>query len=170
MSDLSIVDNAFDSVGSAGEAALDAVVGGADAAIDVAARPRRSVARARRRGQAVNREIADTVDDLVDTATALPERVLVAYLRGLRRQAHRDDVLGAASRTILDAVNGSAREAARFFARVERVSTTPARRTRPATATAAHRRTTTRRGRATGTTRGRKTAAARGTRRRSAAR
>jgi hypothetical protein len=158
MTDLTIVDNAFESVGSAGEAALDAVVGGAALAVDGAIRPRRSVARARRRGSQVNDTIAGAAEDVAETAAALPEHLLVAFLRSLRQQAARDDVLGAASRTILGAVHGSAGEAARFFARLERETAVLRRAPR------AGRTTTTTRGRRTPAARGRTGTAARRTR------
>ena len=159
MTDLSLVDSAFDSVGSAGDAALDTVVGGAAMAVDTARRPRRAATRARRRGDSVTDSLVDTAEDAVDTATALPGRVVLAYLRGLRRQARRDDPLGAAARTILGAVHGSARDWARFLARVERETDVRGTRTarRPATRATAARRTTrgtTARGRATSSTRG----------------
>jgi len=120
MTDLSIVDTAIDSVGAAGEAALDTVVGGAAIALDAATRPRRSAGRARRRGGAVNEALLDAGEELVDEVTGLPERVLVGYLRLLRRQGRRDDVLGIVSRGVLGTVHDQARGAARFFARLER--------------------------------------------------
>jgi len=135
MSELTIVDNAIDSVGTAGEAALDAIVGGVALAADTVSRPRRAVTRARRRGSAVNREVAEAAEEVVDTTLALPERLLIASLRGLRSQATRRDALGDAARTLLAAVHSSSREAARFFARVERSTAAPARRGRATTAT-----------------------------------
>ena len=139
MTDLSLVDSAFDSVGSAGEAALDTVVGGAAMAVDTASRPRRAATRARRRGRAATEE-------LVDTAVALPERAVLAYLRGLRRQARRNDPIGAAARVILGAVHGPAGDWARFLARVERETDVRARaggrRPSAARATAARRSST----------------------------
>lgn len=177
MTDLSIVDNAFDSVGSAGEAALDTIVGGVATALDTATRPRRSAGRARRRGSQVNEELVDTVEEAVGTATALPERVFIAYLRTLRRQARRQDPVGTAARTLLSALHRPARDAARFFTRVERETdvrgTRTARRGSTATAT---RRTSSTRGasrtagtgaRSTATTRARRAgSSARGTARR----
>lgn len=170
MTDLTIVDDAFNSVGSAGEAALDTVVGGAVTAFDAVARPRRSAGRARRRGSEVNETLIDAAEEVLDVATGLPERVLLTYLRAVRRQAGRRDVLGAASRTVLGAVHGSARDWARFFSRLERETDvrgagrtrTTARRS-SGTARATGRRRTTTRGSASTTTRRRSTSA--GTRR-----
>jgi len=169
MTDLTIVDSAFDSVGSAGEAALDTVVGGAAMALDTATRPRRTAGRARRRGSQVNEAIAEATEEVVDGVAALPERVLLAYVRLLRRQGRRDDLMGSVSRTVLGAVHGQARGAARFFGRLERESDVDARGRRRTGATtrgraSAGRRTST----ARSTTRRRTTTAARTTRRRSA--
>jgi hypothetical protein len=140
MSELTIVDNAINSVGTAGEAALDAIVGGAALAADAVSRPRRAVTRARRRGSAVNREVADAAEEVFDATLALPERLLITSLRGLRSQAARRDALGGAARTLLAAVHVSSREAARFFARVERSTAAPARRRATATLTTRGRR------------------------------
>ena len=119
MTELTLVDTA----GAAGEAALDTVVGGAAMAVDAATRPRRTVARARRRGAAVNEAVAEVTEDVVDEVLGLPERALVAYLRMLRRRARGTDPLGTVSRALLRAVHGRAKDAARFFARVEREAT-----------------------------------------------
>lgn len=116
MTDLSIVDG----VGSAGAAALDTVVGGASIALDSVARPGRTAGRARRRGNDVNEVLADVTEEVMDEVTALPERVLVAYVRMLRRRARRDDVLGTLSRGVLGAMHRPARDWARFLQRLER--------------------------------------------------
>jgi len=116
MTDLSIVD----SVGSAGEAALDTVVGGASIALDTMTRPRRTAGRVRRRGNDVNEVLADVTEDVVDEVSALPERVLVAYVRMLRRRARRDDVVGTVSRGVLSAMHRPAKDWRRFFERLER--------------------------------------------------
>jgi hypothetical protein len=171
MTDLSIVDSAFDTVGSAGEAALDAVVGGAAMALDTATRPRRTAGRARRRGSQVNEAIAEATEEVVEGVAALPERVLLAYVRLLRRQGRRDDLVGSVSRTVLGAVHGQARGAARFFGRLERESDVDAQGRRRTGATTrrrvtAGRRTSTPRGT---TTRRRTTTAARTTTRRRSA-
>jgi len=172
MTDLTIVDNAFDSVGSAGEAALDTIVGGVATAYDAATRPRRSASRARRRGGRVNEDIVDAVEEVVDTATALPERVVIASLRTLRRQARRRDAVGAAARTLLGALHGPARDAARFFTRVERETDvrgtrTSARRSTTATRGGGRSRGTGSSARSTAATRARRAgSSARGTARR----
>jgi hypothetical protein len=171
MTDLTILDSAADSVGRAGEAALDTVVGGAALAIDTVTRPRRSTGRARRRGSDVNTALIDGTEEVIDEVLALPERVLVAYLRLLRSTGRRDDVVGAATRAMLEAMHVPAKEAARFFERVERETalakpgtarrgTSKRGRGKPATgvrrtATAARRTTTrtTRAARGTGTRR-----------------
>jgi hypothetical protein len=119
MTDLSIVD----SVGNAGEAALDTVVGGAAMALDTITRPRRSAGRARRRGADVAEAISDTTEDVVDEVSALPERVLISYVRMLRRRARRDDVVGTVSRGVLDVLHRPARDWARFWQRLERETT-----------------------------------------------
>ena len=112
MSDLTILD----SVGSAGEAALDTVVGGAALALDSVSRPRRTARRARRRGSEAAGAIAETTSEV----TALPERVLVAYVRLLRSNARREDVVGTVSRGVLGAMHVPAREGARFLLRLEK--------------------------------------------------
>lgn len=124
MTDLSIVD----SVGNAGEAALDTVVGGASVALDSLTRPRRAAGRARRRGGDVNEAISDAAEDVLDEVTALPERVLVAYVRMLRRRARQDDVVGTVSRGVLGAMHRPAKDWARFFQRLERETTVDRRR------------------------------------------
>jgi hypothetical protein len=116
MTDLSIVDSA----GSAGEAALDTVVGGASIALDSLTRPRRTAGRVRRRGSDVNEVISDVTEEVVDEVTALPERMLVAYVRMLRRRARQDDVVGTVSRGVLSAMHRPAKDWARFFQRLER--------------------------------------------------
>lgn len=116
MTDLSIVD----SVGSAGEAALDTVVGGASIALDTMTRPRRTAGRVRRRGNDVNDVISDVTEEVVDEVTAIPERMLVAYVRMLRRRARQDDVVGTVSRGVLKAMHGPAKDWRRFFERLER--------------------------------------------------
>jgi len=113
MSDLTILD----SVGSAGEAALDTVVGGAALALETVSRPRRTARRAQRRGAEAAGAIAETTSDVV---SALPERVLVAYVRLLRSNARRDDVVGTVSRGVLGAMHVPAREGARFLLRLEK--------------------------------------------------
>jgi hypothetical protein len=110
-------------VGNAGEAALDTVVGGAAVALDTVTHPRRSAGRARRRGNDVTEAITDATEDVVDEVSALPERVLVAYVRLLRRRARRDDVVGTVSRGVLGALHRPARDWARFFQRLERETT-----------------------------------------------
>jgi hypothetical protein len=153
MTDLTIVDNAFNTAGEAGEAALDTVVGGAAMAFDTATRPRRTVGRARRRGSEVNEVIAEVTEEAVDGVLGLPERALVGYVRMLRRQAKRDDLVGAASRTLLGTVHGRAREAARFFTRIERETDVDAQgRRRTAAAGTPRRRTGTRQTTRTGAT------------------
>jgi hypothetical protein len=108
----------LDSVGSVSQNALDTVVGGGAIALDAFRRP--SVAR--RRGE---RALKQT-NQVVEETLALPERALVAYLRNLRRQARRKDVVGAVSRNVLIALNRPAATAARFFHVVERESAVPA--------------------------------------------
>jgi len=127
MTDLSIVD----SVGRAGEAALDTVVGGASLALDPVTRPRRTAGRARRRGSDVTEVLGDVTEDVMDEVGALPERALLAYVRMLRRRARRDDVVGTVSRGVLGALHRPARDWSRFFQRLER-ETTVDRRGRPA--------------------------------------
>jgi hypothetical protein len=119
MTDLSIVD----SVGNAGGAALDTMVGGASIALDGVTRPRRGAGRARRRGSDVNSSIAEATEGVVDEVTALPERVLIAYVRMLRRSARRGGVVGTVTRSVLDAVHGPVKDAAKFFERLERETT-----------------------------------------------
>jgi hypothetical protein len=161
MTDLTVVDNA----GRAGEAALDTIVGGAALALDAVSRPRRAANRARRRGSSVNASVVDTAEELVEEVVSLPEQALIEYLRLLRRTSRREDVVGAVTRAMLDAVNGPAREAARFFERVERETSTGTgrrggRRTARATASRAKsaRRTATAARRTAGTGRGRRSA------------
>ncbi len=116
MTDLSIVD----AVGSAGGAALDTVVGGASIALDSVTRPRRTAGRARRRGNDVNEVISDVTEEVIDEVTALPERVLVAYVRMLRRRARQDGAVGTVSRGILGVMHRPAKDWSRFFQRLER--------------------------------------------------
>ncbi len=116
MTDLSIVDT----VGSAGGAALDTVVGGASIALDTVTRPRRTAGRARRRGNDVNEVISDVTEEVMDEVTALPERVLVAYVRMLRRRARQDGAVGTVSRGILGVMHRPAKDWSRFFQRLER--------------------------------------------------
>ncbi|HEV7676969.1 MAG TPA: hypothetical protein VGQ42_00200 [Candidatus Dormibacteraeota bacterium] len=166
MTDLTIVDSA----GRAGEAALDTIVGGASFALDAVARPGRSTGRARRRGSAVNNSITDGVEEVVDEVVSLPERALIAYIRMLRRTGRRPDVVGAVTRTLLDVVNGPAKEAARFFERLERETETGTRRRggrRASTATRARRTTRATAASARGTA-SRVKSAAKGTARRTA--
>jgi hypothetical protein len=136
MTDLSIVE----SVGNAGEAALDTVVGGAAMALDSVTRPRRTAGRARRRGSDVAEALTEATEDVVDEVSAIPERVLVAYVRMLRRRARGDDVVGTVSRGVLGALHRPAKDAARFFQRLERETTVERAARRTATST---RRTTT---------------------------
>jgi hypothetical protein len=119
MTDLTIVDSAS----RAGEAALDTVVGGAAMALDSVTRPRRSAGRARRRGSDVNGTLADATEEVFDEVSALPERVLLAYVRTLRRNARRDDVLGTVSRGVLGVMHRPARDWSHFFQRLERETT-----------------------------------------------
>jgi hypothetical protein len=119
MTDLTIVDT----VGSAGEAALDTVVGGAAMAFDSVTRPRRSAGRARRRGNDVTEVLSDVTGEVMDEVTVLPERMLVAYVRMLRRRARRDDVVGTVSRGVLNALHRPAKDWSRFFQRLERETT-----------------------------------------------
>jgi hypothetical protein len=139
MTDLTIVDT----VGSAGEAALDTVVGGAALALDTVTRPRRSAGRARRHGNDVTEVIADVTEDVVDEVSLLPERVLVAYVRMLRRRARRDDVVGTVSRGVLGVLHRPAKDWARFFNRLERETTVERRARRASTGTGGARRKTT---------------------------
>lgn len=129
----------LDSVSSASQNALDTVVGGGAIALDAFRRP--SVAR--RRGE---RALKQT-NQVVEETLALPERALVAYLRNLRRQARRKDVVGAVSRNVLIALNRPAATAARFFHVVERESAVPVARSTARKAVSAakttRRRTTT---------------------------
>ena len=123
MSDLDF----FATVGSATEQAVDTAVGTGALALDVIRRPQRT----RRRGAQVTDQALREAGDIVDEAAGLPERVLIAYLRGVRRQARRSDVLGLVSRGLLGAVNAPAGSAAGFFTRLEReteVKTTRGRR------------------------------------------
>jgi len=119
MTDLTV----FDTVGRAGEAALDTAAGGAAMALDAVSRPRRSAGRARRRGSDVTDAIAEATEDVVDEVSALPERLLVAYVRLLRQRARRDDVVGTVSRGVLGALHRPAGDWARFFQRLERETT-----------------------------------------------
>src|SRR5258708_35665237 len=135
MTDLTILASAADSVGRAGEAALDTVVGGAALALDSVTRPRRSAGRARRRGSDVTTAVVDGTEEVIDEVLALPERVLVAYLRLLRSTGRRDDVIGTVTRTMLEAMHVPAKEAARFFERVERETAVGGRTARRRTAT-----------------------------------
>lgn len=158
MTNLSIVDT----VGGAGEAAIDTVVGGASMALDTVTRPGRAAGRARRRGSDVNDVLTDVTEEVVDEVTALPERMLVAYVRMLRRRARRDDVVGTVTRGVLGAMHRPARDWARFFQRLERETTvdrrratggratvrSTARRAARKTATGARRTATTARGNA----------------------
>lgn len=167
MTDLTVVD--------AGEAALDTVVGGAAMALDTVTRPRRSAGRARRRGNDVTEALADATEDVVDEVSGLPERVLVAYVRLLRRRARRDDVVGTVSRGVLGVLHRPAQDWARFFQRLERetaVNGTGARGSATrrgsvrGTARAAARRATTGAKRTAKTARGNAPRAGGGTRRR----
>jgi hypothetical protein len=172
-------------VGNAGETALDTVVGGAAMALDTVTRPRRAAGRARRRGNDVTDAISDATEDVVDEVSALPERVLVAYVRLLRRRARRDDVVGTVSRGVLDALHRPAKDWARFFQRLERettveggrrggtrrttrraASTTPTRGSVRGTARTAARKATSGARRTAKTARGTAPRTARGTRRR----
>jgi hypothetical protein len=154
MTDLSIVDT----LGNAGEAALDTVVGGTAIAMDSLTRPRRTVGRTRRRGSDVNAAIVDATEDVIDEVTLLPERMLVAYVRMLRRNARRDDVVGTLSRTVLGVLHGPAKDWARFWQRLERETTverrTSGRGTVRATARTAARKAATGARRTTRTARG----------------
>jgi hypothetical protein len=156
MTDLTLVDDALGTVGSAGEAALDTIVGSAALALDSVTRPRRSAGRARRRGSSVNETATEAAEELIDEATSLPGRALLGYVRLLRRQGTRGGVVGRVSRGVLGAVHGQAREAARFFIRLERetdVDRHGHRRTRAgSTARRAKSGTTARRTAARGTT------------------
>jgi hypothetical protein len=42
--------------------------------------------------------IVDAAEEVVETVASLPEDLLIGFLRSLRQQSNRDDVLGAASR------------------------------------------------------------------------
>ena len=133
MTELSIVDTAFDSVGAAGSAALDAIVGGTEpVAESTKRRSRRTTAtQPRRRRPSTTAPIVAAAEEVVDPAAlSLPERLLVTSLRTLRSQAARRDPLGEAARTLLGALHGTTREAARFFTRLERETAPPTRRTR----------------------------------------
>ena len=136
MTELSIVDAAFDSVGTGGSAALDAIVGGTEPVAE-STKPRARRGRAtqpRRRRSSTTAPIVAAADEMADTAAlSLPERLLVTSLRTLRSQAARRDQLGEAARTLLGALHGTTREAARFFTRIERETAPPTRRTRRTT-------------------------------------
>jgi hypothetical protein len=114
----------LDTVGTASQSALDTVVGGGAIALDAFRKPTQT----RRRGAQALKQ----TNQVVEETLALPERALIAYLRNLRRQARRKDVVGTVSRTVLVAVNRPAASAAHFFGVVERESTVAARRGRPA--------------------------------------
>src|SRR4029077_18446305 len=116
----------FRTVGSATEQAVDTAVGGGAVALDVVRRPQG----ARRRGARVTDQAIRDAGDLVDDALALPERIVLGYLRGVRRRARRQDVLGLVSRGVLTAVKRPAGTGAGFFDRAERATevATPSRR------------------------------------------
>lgn len=143
----------LDSVTEAGERALDTVVGGTAFAVDAVRRPRKTAVRAQRRGAKLTGEAVSQATKVADTAGNLPERVLVGYLRAVKGQARRTDVVGAAARTLLGTVNTPAGTAAEFLARIERETRLP----KPA-ARAAAPKATMRRARATATRRPRRSA------------
>lgn len=155
----------FATVGSAAEQAVDTAAGTGALALDVLRRPQRT----RRRGAQVTDRVVREAEDLVDEALNLPERALLAYLRGVRRRARRDDVLGLVSRGLLGAVNGPAGTAADFFGRVESVTEFETRRRRSAAPAPARRAARTvksaaRRTKSSATTTRRRNAAGRSTR------
>jgi len=117
--------NVFETIGTVSEQALDTVVGAVTSPVETAVSARDE---ARRRGAEVTERAAEQIEEIVDEAMALPERLVVAYLRRLRAEARREDVIGVASRRILGAVHGPAHVAAGFFARIEQESTTGRRR------------------------------------------
>ena|SRR5437588_66512 len=120
-----MADSIIDTVGDAGEDALDTVVGGGALVLDAARLPGRTARRVRGRGAQASDAIAEQIQETFDDAVALPERLLHAYLRGVRARARRRDRLGAASQALLRAVHAPALEAARFFARLERETAVP---------------------------------------------
>jgi hypothetical protein len=63
----------------------------------------------------------------IEGAGVLPERVLVAWLRRVKEQARRSDVVGTAARGLLEAVHTPAGGAASFFTTIERESSLPRR-------------------------------------------
>jgi hypothetical protein len=114
-----------DTIFDTGEGALDTVVGGGALALDAARRPGRTARRARGRGAQATDAITEQIEGTLDGAMALPERLLHAYLRGVRARARRRDPIGSVSQALLRAVHLPALEAARFFARLERETALP---------------------------------------------
>jgi hypothetical protein len=147
----------IESVQSAGEQALDAVVGGGQRALQVVRLPRlNSRAAQRRRAQVVKQ-----ANQAAERVLNLPEQALVQSLQRVKGQATRKDVVGVAARTLLEAVNTPAGTAAGFFSRIEKATALPKRAPRATVATAARKTTRTRRAVAKPAARGRKTAARR---------
>lgn len=150
----------LDTISSASQNALETVVNGGSNALDAIRRP----AQTRRRGAQATERALKQANGVIDDTLALPERALVAYLRGLRKQARRKDVVGIVSRNVLIAVNRPAGGAASFFSRVEKETAVSARPAGRSTAAA-----TSKTKRAVRRTARKTTAAAKTTRRRVAA-
>ncbi|HET9052308.1 MAG TPA: hypothetical protein VFO60_11450 [Candidatus Dormibacteraeota bacterium] len=155
MTELEILDSIERSAADAAETGI-----GAAALVANGARRRGAAARARRRGEEITEEVGVALEQAVDAALNLPERVLHDGIRRIRIEADRDDPLGAAARTVLLALHGPASTAAGFFTRLEQ-ETVPhkaKRRTRKPAAAAGTRRATGPRTRATTRGRTRRTA------------
>ena len=61
----------------------------------------------------------------IEGGRVLPERFVVAWLRRVKAQASRSDVVGAAARGLLEAVHTPAGGAASFFTTIEKESSLP---------------------------------------------
>jgi len=145
----------IESVQSASERALDAVVGGGQRALEVVPLRRlNSRAAQRRRAQVVKQ-----ANQAAERVLNLPEQALVQSLRRVKVQAGRKDVVGLAARTLLEAVNTPAGTAAGFFTRIEKATALPKRAPRATVRATAAKTTRTRRV-AKPAARGRRTAAA----------
>src|SRR5258708_24888253 len=112
----------LDSVQAASEQALDAVVGGVNAARDAVRRPAVTRRRVQVRSAEVTSNAVKEANKVAERVLNVPERVLVQYLRTIKKQAGRKDAVGLAARTLLETVNTPAGTAAGFFSRIEKAT------------------------------------------------
>lgn len=127
----------LDTVQTAREQALDAVVGRVNAARDAVRRPADAGRRVQLRSAKVTSTAVKEANKVAERVLNVPERVLVQYLHTVRKRAARKDAVGLAARTLLETVNTPAGTAAGFFTRIEKATALPVRAPRTAAKTTA---------------------------------